>query len=141
MKKVDLKAEFWTAVKYGLVGVLNTLVFAGVTLALSRLKIHYSIYTGVGYIIAITFSFIMNLKFTFSRFPGKILPRALKFIGVSISLMLIVQGIQFITIEKLNLPELAGVLTGMVFYTGTGFLINRLWVFKSKETDNDIIKK
>ncbi|RKX84005.1 MAG: hypothetical protein DRP70_13965 [Spirochaetes bacterium] len=55
----------------------------------------------------------------------------LKFLLVSLSLLGCVQLIQLLLIEKLNIPELPGVIAGMVFYTGIGYIINRLWVFKS----------
>jgi len=127
---VDFRAEFWIAFKYGLVGILNTLVFTGTTWLFSLTGIHYSLYTGIGYSVAIGFSFLMNLRFTFSRFPGKTFPRAVRFLITSLGLMLCVQGIQAVMIEGWKTPELAAVLTGMIFYTGTGFLINRLWTFR-----------
>lgn len=130
LNKENWKQELWIAMKYGFVGVLNTLVFTSLVFILSRTGLHYSIYTAISYTIAILFSFVVNMKFTFSKFPGKILPRAVKFISLSLSLMLIVQVIQYLIIDVVLWPELAGILTGMVFYTGTGYILNRLWVFK-----------
>ncbi len=128
--KFQLKEEIWIAVKYGMVGVLNTIIFSLSIFALSRTELHYMSYTAAGYIIAISFSFIMNMKFTFSRFEGRLFPRAVKFLITALSLMLAAEGVQYYLIEFLELNELTGIVTGMVFYTGTGFLINRFWVFK-----------
>ena len=126
----SLKEEFWIAVKYGMVGILNTLVFTGSVFLLSRTALGYMYYTAAGYCIAITFSFIMNMKFTFSRFSGKPFPRAVKFLVTALSLMAAAEGVQYILIEYWGFRELMGIVTGMIFYTGTGFLINRLWVFR-----------
>lgn len=129
-QQINLKGEFWIAVKYGSVGVLNTGVFTGSVFLLSKTGLHYMYFTGIAYIIAISFSFIMNLNFTFSRFPGKVLPRALKFVFTAVLLMMMAEGLQFILIELAGFSELAGILLGMISYTISGFLINRLWVFK-----------
>ncbi len=129
-QRLNLKEEIWIAVKYGSVGVLNTLVFTGSVFLLSKTGLHYMYFTAIAYIIAITFSFIMNMKFTFSRFPGEILPRAIKFVATAILLMLMAEVLQYILIELAAFSELAGIVTGMIAYTIAGFSINRLWVFK-----------
>ncbi len=126
----QLKNELWIAVKYGIVGVLNTIIFTAGIFILSRTGLHYIYYTAIGYVIAITFSFTMNMKFTFSRFEGRILPRAVKFLLTALTLMLAAEGVQYYLIEFRELNELTGIVAGMIFYTGTGFLINRLWVFR-----------
>jgi len=129
-QRLTLKEELWIAVKYGSVGVLNTLVFTGSIFLLSRTGLHYIYFTAAAYIIAIAFSFIMNMKFTFSRFPGEITKRAVKFAITAIFLMLMAEAIQYMLIEIVRLSETAGIITGMIVYTIAGFLINRLWVFK-----------
>ena len=52
---------------------------------------------------------------------------------VTLILLGLVQLIQLGLIEKLALPELAGVISGMVFYTGAGYIVNRLWVFRGSD--------
>ncbi len=127
---LSLKEELWIAVKYGLVGALNTLVFTGSVFLFSLTGAGYMYYTAAGYLVAISFSFIMNMKFTFARFPGKVLPRAVKFLTTAATLMLMAERIQFVLIEKAGFAELIGIVTGMICYTAAGFLINRFWVFK-----------
>lgn len=129
-QRLTLKEEIWIAVKYGSVGVLNTLVFTGSVFLLSKTELHYMYFTAIAYIIAITFSFIMNMKFTFSKFPGKLVQRAIKFITAALVLMLIAEALQYLLIELAGFSEFAGIVTGMICYTIIGFLINRLWVFK-----------
>jgi len=47
-----------------------------------------------------------------------------------------VQLIQYLLIDLLSLKEWLGVGIGMVFYTVTGFLLNRNIVFKYKDKEN-----
>ncbi len=124
-----LIAEFWTMVRYGTVGVLNTGLFTLTVWLLHKTGWHYAAYTTLAYSIAILFSFLMNYFFTFRKSTAAIAPMFMKFILVSLSLLGCVQLIQMLLIEKLAWPEVAGVISGMVFYTGMGYILNRLWVF------------
>jgi len=139
-------------VRYGAVGLLNTGLFSLSAWLLHLLGWPYPAYTALSYAIAIIFSFFMNYIFTFRKYlrqppavsqaappqsetptsrRSSIRPMFLKFLLVSLTLLGCVQLIQLVLIERLNIPELAGVIVGMVFYTGLGYIINRLWVFKS----------
>ncbi len=135
-------SELFTILRYGSVGLLNTGIFTLSAWLLHRLGWPYPAYTALSYAIAIIFSFFMNYIFTFKKYLHhetenpqvrrlSIRSMFLKFLLVSLSLLGCVQLIQLLLIEKLNIPELAGVIAGMVFYTGIGYIINRLWVFKS----------
>ncbi len=131
-------SELFTMLRYGTVGLLNTGIFSLSAWLLHRIGWPYPAYTALSYTIAIIFSFFMNYIFTFRKYINQssnhrlfMRPMFLKFLLVSLSLLGCVQLIQLVLIEKLNIPELAGVIAGMVFYTGLGYIINRLWVFKS----------
>lgn len=119
--------------RYGVVGILNTGVFALTAWLISRTGAHYVLYTAIAYAVAIFFSFIMNVFFTFRKSDGLLSPMFLKFILVSLLLLGLVEILQLLLIEKLEIREFWGVLGGMVFYTGVGYLANRLWVFQHKD--------
>jgi len=118
--------------RYGVVGVLNTGVFALTAWLISRTGAHYALYTAIAYAVAIFFSFIMNVFFTFRKSDEFLAPMFFKFILVCLLLLGLVEILQFLLIEKLKIREFWGVLGGMVFYTGVGYLINRLWVFRNR---------
>jgi putative flippase GtrA len=130
--KNNYKTELLTMVKYGLVGVANTAIFSLVTYLVSLTGVHYSIYTAIGYIVAILFSFYMNNRFTFKGTKGDVKVMLAKFLGVTLSLMLLVQVIQYVFIDVIGTMEIIGIIVGMLFYTGTGYLLNRNFVFKNK---------
>lgn len=118
--------------RYGLVGLLNTGVFTLAAWALHKTGWHYSVYTAIAYGIAIIFSFFMNTFFTFRKSDVPLRGMFLRFLLVTLTLVGLVQLIQLALIEKLQWPELIGVIAGMVFFTGTGYILNRLWVFKAR---------
>jgi putative flippase GtrA len=132
----NFRKEIITMIKYGSVGVMNTAVFSGITYLVSLTGVHYSIYTAIGYIISILFSFYMNNRFTFRENGGEIKRLLFKFLCVTVSLMLIVQLIQYIFIDVIGTMEIIGIIAGMLFYTVTGYLLNRNFVFRRKEKSN-----
>ncbi|HBN82995.1 MAG TPA: hypothetical protein DDZ89_04060 [Clostridiales bacterium] len=133
--KDNYKEELITMIKYGSVGVMNTAVFSLITYLASLTGVHYSIYTAVGYVISILFSFFMNNKFTFKKNGGDTKKTLAKFLVVTLSLMLIVQGIQYLFIDVIGTVEIMGIIAGMLFYTVTGYLLNRNFVFKKTEVE------
>lgn len=135
--KDNYKNEIITMIKYGSVGVMNTAVFSGITYLASLTGVHYSIYTAIGYIISILFSFYMNNRFTFRQNEGEVKSRLVRFLGVTISLMLVVQFIQYVFIDLIGTVEIIGIVAGMLFYTVTGYILNRNFVFKKKEDQKD----
>lgn len=126
----NLVKEFWTMFRYGLVGLMNTGVFALFAWLLRNMGLHYAAYTAIAYCIAILFSFLMNKLFTFRKNDTSFFFLFSRFLLATLSLAGLVQLIQFFVIEVLGWAELIGVIGGMVFYTGTGYVINRIWVFK-----------
>lgn len=124
-----LLAEIFTMIRYGAVGLVNTGVTALVIFLLKLTGIHYALYTLAGYAVGITISFILNRKFTFKSKERTGL-QAMKFLLVTGSLLALTQLLQYLLIDVAGINETIGVILGMVFYTGTGYILNRLFVFK-----------
>ena len=130
MDKKNILKEFYTMLRYGAVGLVNTGVTAAVIFLLKLTGIHYSLYTLAGYAVGIAVSFLLNRRFTFKKYDSKAGKQLLKFLSVTISLLLLTQLLQYLLIDIAGTNETIGVIIGMVFYTGTGYILNRLFVFK-----------
>lgn len=132
MTSRHLREEFRKILAYGLVGLFNTALTAGIMWLSSRASIPYPIYTTYAYLIGMLSSFALNWAFTFRQ--GGQSGRGmtlLKFAIVNLALLVLVHLEQYAMIERLRVREVLGVAIGMICYTGLGYLINRLWVFKS----------
>lgn len=129
-RKKRILNEFLTMLRYGSVGLVNTGVTAAVIFLLKLTGIHYSLYTLAGYAVGITVSFFLNRRFTFRKHSDNAGRQLIKFISVTVSLLLMTQLLQYLLIDLAGLNETLGVIIGMVFYTGTGYVLNRLFVFK-----------
>jgi len=118
-----------TLVRYGLVGVINTGTTIAAMVSLAYLGIHYTIYTAIGYLLGFIVSYVLNGIFTFRG--AQLSHRAfLIFVGINGALLIFVEVFQIALIEFLATPELPAVAMGMVFYTITGFFLNRRFVYQ-----------
>ena len=116
------------AVRYCIVGGMNTAVTAIVIITLTALGAGLYISNALGYVVGIIFSYAMNTYFTFSSKPS--LRRLAKFIVCC-------AGCYAINIIAMNLSmkfdlqnEYLIQLIGMMSYTISGFFINKFWVMK-----------
>lgn len=72
MLKAHLKNRLsilMSAVKYGFVGVLNTLLHAVTFVFLHSIDVSQAISNLIAFLVAVTFSFFANAKFTFRKQP------------------------------------------------------------------------
>jgi putative flippase GtrA len=119
-----------TACKYGMVGLINTAVSIVLMAVGAGLGLHYAVYTAFAYAVGMLISFGLNLRFTF-RARGRIPQRFLGFVVVCAVCLAVAQAVQALLIESAGTAEIVGVGTGMVTYTGLGFILNRALVFRS----------
>lgn len=116
------------SIRYCIVGGMNTAVTAIVIITLTALGAGLYASNALGYVVGIIFSYAMNTYFTFSSKPS--LRKFAKFIACC-------AGCYVINIIAMNLSMMFGLqneylvqIIGMVFYTISGFFINKLWVMK-----------
>lgn len=116
------------ALKYVMVGLLNTAITAVVIFLLMSAGLGIYTSNALGYVVGILFSFVVNSLFTFSTtLTGK---RFIKFLAscavcwvaniITVKIFLMIFS-DFIYIAQ---------LCGMIVYTISGYLINKLWVMK-----------
>ncbi len=121
----------YTFVRYLMVGMTNTTVCFSAMYLGALAGLHYLSYTAVGYLVAILYSFFMNLYFTF-RVEGKILKRLTLFFAINLTNLGIVEIIEYIMIDIFYMDRLFSILSAMTWYVITGFLINTYLVYSRK---------
>lgn len=131
--------ELYLIFKYGIVGIINTCITTGIFFLLSHLGFKYLVYTIIGYAVGICISFLLNRKYTFKKDNENTTRQIILFFTISASLLALVQLMQYLLIDVFFLKEWLGVGIGMVFYTGTGFIMNRNIVFKYKDKKEEQI--
>ena len=126
-----MKKDTIQFIKYGLVGVMNTLIFT-ISAFLFSFIFNYTVYTTIAYSIGILSSFFMNKRYTFES-TGNFKIYIIKFFAVNVSLLVTVQILQIYLIETVLLRELFAIIACMCVYTFSGFLLNKFFVFKINE--------
>lgn len=116
------------AIRYCVVGGMNTAVTAIVIIALTATGFGLYASNFMGYVVGILFSYILNTCFTFSSKPT--VNRLIKFITCCAVCYVIniVAMKASITLGLKN--EYLIQLSGMILYTISGFILNKLWVMK-----------
>lgn len=128
------KIKFFTKykfIRYLLVGFTNSTVCFFTMYVGYLLDFHYLTYTAIGYVVAIFYSFFMNLRFTF-KVEGQIVKRLTLFFVINFTNLGIVEIIEYILIDICYLNRLFSILCAMSWYVITGFLINNYWVYSRK---------
>ena len=124
-------------VKFLIVGILNTIIGASIMfIAYNFLKLNYWVSTSLNYIVAGTFSFFANKKFTFKS-EGKIFQKIIFFILTLIICYFVAfnlskKMIAFIDINDIKLKENISMVLGMVIYTVLNFILQKQIVFRKE---------
>lgn len=116
------------AVRFLFVGLANTALTAMVIFSLMQLGIGIYLSNASGYTAGILFSFIMNVRFTFSTSMSFV--RFMKFLtvcGICYIFNLISMKV-FLTLTPESIY--ATQFIGMFFYTVIGFILNKFWSMK-----------
>lgn len=122
---------FFKFIKYCLVGICNTASTLIIMTCLAYLGFHYVFYTAIAYIITFLLSFTLNFFFTFQK-KNHFLKRLFTFIGLNLINLLLVELLQIFLIEYVNLPHYLAIFSGMCFYSVTGFIMNRKYVYNAR---------
>jgi len=132
-KYTDLIKKLLNAsiIKYGMVGIINTLITGIIMFALMNIfSISLRISNVVGYIAGFINSFILNKLWTFKGVKSSTLTQFLRFTGVFAVCFLLQHGLVLVLAEKLLIDKNISAIAGMVFYTGISYVFNKLFTFK-----------
>jgi putative flippase GtrA len=128
--RVPLILQF---VKFGIVGVSNTLIsFAVYTLLLKVFGVWYVAASGIGFALGAVNGFLWNRAWTFRGHVGDALTPVRWFVVQSCGL-LINLGLVYLFVDGLGLDELTGQAATIVIVTVLTFFANRAWTFKGQD--------
>ena len=125
-----LKNEFSKLVKFGITGVMNTLVDFVVFLLLTNIGVAIYLAQVVSYSCGMLNSYIVNRSWTFKS-KGKFFSRQMiRFIVVNLLLLLLSLAMLWVFTEQVGLIKIVAKLCSTVLIMVIGFIVNRIWVFK-----------
>ena len=123
---------FWQFFKFCWVGVTNLLLYLAVYLLVTRLlSWHYTLASIIGFVVAVTWSFFINRKWTFKHNSGDKKKQYLTFFIISIIGMGINLALLSFFIEVFKIYDIIAQLICSVIVAFINFGLNRFWTFRN----------
>ncbi|WP_374019214.1 GtrA family protein [Paenibacillus thiaminolyticus] len=115
--------------KYGVVGVLGTLLHVGVLVLLVEwLGLNPIISSAIGFLLVLIVSYILNLLWTFGETRGG-RSAFIKYAVVSSVGLLMNTGVMYVAVEWMRWPYVLGQLLVIFVVPPINFLLNYYWTF------------
>lgn len=119
-------------IKFCLVGVTNLAIYLAVYwLATRLLSWHYLFGSIAGFIVAVTWSFFVNLRWTFRAGGGDKKRQYLTFIAANLISMGVNLSLLTLFVEVFGIYDLYAQFTSSFIVAFINFSLNRFWTFKS----------
>jgi len=117
-------------IKFGIVGLSNTLISLLVYYALIYIGINYIISNTVGFVISVLNAYYWNNRYVFKKSnKGNLKPMIKTFVSYGmtfvLSTVLLVVMVDYVSISKVIAPVLNLIIT-----IPLNFLLNKLWAFR-----------
>lgn len=125
-----LSDDIFRFIKFGLVGVLNTLINWILFILLNSFGIYYIISNVIAYSISTLNSYLWNSKWVFKYSGDNVKETSLKFIVLNVIGLTLNTIILYLLVDIVGLNKLIALVitTGIVMILN--YFINKLWVFK-----------
>lgn len=123
-----MKQDFERFAKYGIVGIVNTLLTYFVFIALRHINVQLDIANASGYTAGMVNSFLWNRRWVFRAAHKKWQRQAVSFL-LGAGICWLVQWAAFHALLTL-MPEKAAYLLGMAVYTLANFIYNKSVTFR-----------
>lgn len=130
-QKYCAPGEFGKLLKFGLTGVVNTLVDCLVFALLnSSMGVSYEISQAYGYLAGMLNSYLINRRWTFKSKKRFFSLQTVKFICVNLAVLLLSIGLLKFFIELAGMQSMPAKLVTVFVTMGINFILSRLWVFR-----------
>lgn len=127
---INLTKQF---IKFCLVGFTNLSIHLFLFFLLTRFAgLHYVFASIIAFIIAVSWSFLVNKKWTFRKDDNNHKEQYLKFFIANIIAFIINVSLLSFFIEILHLYDILAQLVASVICAFINFAINRFWTFKDE---------
>ena len=116
--------------KFGLVGIVNTLISIGCYILFVKFGMHYILANIVSYMIGLVNSYYWNKKWVFNNTENH-LSVFVKFVIVNLVVLSINTGCLFLLVHKWGFNQYGSQLAATALGMGINFLLNNKWTFET----------
>lgn len=126
----NLMATIKQFIKFGLVGVSNTLISLGTYYLLYFFGVNYLIANTIGFVVSVLNSYYWNNKYVFKKTQeGHLKPLIKTFLSYG-STFLLSTVLLFIMVQYFGVSEVFAPIATLVITIPLNFLMNKFWAFK-----------
>ena len=137
MKKLlqnPLAAKLWQFIKFGIVGVSNTLISLAVYEVCIHLGVHYLLANLIGLVISVINAYYWNNRCVFGDGQKKPFAHHLKTYFKSLAAyggtFLLDSVLLILWVEVIHIPETLAPILNLMITIPINFLINKYWTFQ-----------
>ena len=116
-------------IKFGMVGVLNTLVNWVIFFILNALGMYYILANIIAYILGTVNSYLWNTLWVFKYKDKASTETTIKFIILNLIGLGLNTGILYVLVDLCNLNKFIGLVTTTAIVMIINYIVNKLWVF------------
>lgn len=128
MVKKIINQEFLT---YLVVGGLTAIVYFGfIALSVEIFELDYRVGVTVAYVLAVSFHFLANRKFTFRAVNNQILHQSIRYLGVLMINYLITLGVVYFCVDRFGISTYLSAALSIVITVSVGYFASKVWVFR-----------
>lgn len=126
----ERRDEILRIIKFSIVGIINTLVFASIFFAMYRIaELHYMIATTAAYALATVNSFFINRAWTFdSRDNSR--KKFVKFVLINVLSAGINSLMMYLLVDKARFNVMVAQAVTILVTMCVNYIGNRLWTFR-----------
>ena len=133
--------SLWQFVKFGLVGVSNTLIAYVVYSVCVFWGVHYLVANAIGFFISVLNAYFWSDRFVFKKEEGEsrnaLWTLAQTYIAYGSTGLLLASILLYLYVDKLHISEYIAQLLVLVVTIPLNFIINKFWSFKTKRVNEE----
>ncbi len=137
--RIEIKEEKWHAfmqfVKFGMVGLSNTILTYVVYVVLVALGVHYQVSYFIGYLAGIINAFYWNNKYVFKEQEGEersIIKSFVKCVTSYAGGYVCSMALLFLWVSVLGIPKFLSPIISLLVTIPLNFVLNKKWAFKAE---------
>jgi putative flippase GtrA len=137
--RIDILDKKWNTIiqfiKFGLVGVSNTIISYCVYLLLIQFEMQYILASVIGFLASIVNAFYWSNKYVFPQNDGEKRPLIKSFIKLLLSYSgtgLVLQNLLlFLWVDMISVNKSIAPLLNLIITIPLNYILNKLWAFKT----------
>ena len=118
-------------VKFGIVGILNTLIALVIYYALVFIGFHYILSNTMAFGVSVINAYYWNQKYVFSKSKENQSRKLLKIYASYGFTFLLSTGLLFLMVSTLGISHYIAPIINLFITTPLNFILNKYWVFKA----------